>query len=191
MALFTWGGASSVDGKAYKPGSAALSEADRVPWGAVLLGAKMDLEGFVRDMGWHDYGSDQPCGLCRANRTTIPWCAFGPDADWLNHLLDYVTYLLEYRDMHPLYQMPGITVHSSFLDILHVLDYKGLAVHWQLGILIFQVFGRCSAKLGPNTSKTTGARPAVPVAPKISPQTNSKTISWQFGIRKSPPPMNR
>ncbi len=38
------------------------------------------------------------------------------------------------------------------------------AVHWQLGILMFPVFGRFSAKLGPD-----GARPAVPVAPKISP----------------------
>ena len=69
---------------------------------------------------------------------------------------------------------------------------KHLAVHWQLGILIFQVFGRFSVKLGPQTPlERRGSSLQCRLHPNSAPQTNSKTISWQFGILKSPPPMNR
>ncbi len=42
-----------------------------------------------------------------------------------------------------------------------------------------------------NPSGTTGLVLQCRLHQKLAPQTNSKTISWQFGIRKSPPPMNR
>ncbi len=52
LGSFTWG-ANQLDGTPYKPGH----HADRVDveWGAVLMGSKMDLEAYVRDLGWHDY----------------------------------------------------------------------------------------------------------------------------------------
>ncbi len=67
-----------------------------------------------------------------------------------------------------------------------------LAVHWQLGILIYVVFGQFFGQTWPqNPSRTTGRVLQCRLHQKSAPQTNSKTISWQFGIRKSPPPMNR
>ncbi len=83
------------------------------------------------------------------------------------------------------------------------------AVHWQF----LQVFGRFSADFRPNfrfsysdfsgfrpifgqtwpqnPSRTTGLVLQCRLNQKSAPQTNSKAISWQFGILNSAPPMKR
>jgi hypothetical protein len=57
------------------------------------------------------------------------------------------------------------------------------AVHLQFGILVFWF----SVDFRPNVAP----KPQCRLHQKSAPQTNSKAISWQFGIRSSPPPMNR
>ena len=51
-----------------------------------------------------------------------------------------------------------------------------------------QIFGQTWLQ---NPSRTTGLVLQCRLHQKSAPQTNSKTISWQFVIRKSPPPMTR
>ena len=61
-------------------------------------------------------------------------------------------------------------IPARILWLILKTDLDSLAVHWQLGILIFPVFGQIFGQTWPqNPSRTTGARPAVPVASKISP----------------------
>ena len=64
LGSFTWG-ANQLDGTPYKPGH----HADRVDveWGAVLMGSKMDLEAYVRDLGWH-MTTTVPLGLPRPSK---------------------------------------------------------------------------------------------------------------------------
>jgi hypothetical protein len=66
------------------------------------------------------------------------------------------------------------------------------AIHWQFGILFFSGFRPIFGQAWPqNPSRTTGLVLQCRLHQTSAPQTNSKTISWQFGIRKSPLPMNR
>lgn len=135
LSTFTWG-AANVDGLPYLPGTAGHShENESVPWGAVVIGCKMDLEGYVRDLGWQDYGSFTPCGLCRADRGGFPWTDFSDDARWLGTLFDARSFHRMYGHKHPLYRIAGIGVHTCFLDIMHVLDYKGVTSWVAGGIL--------------------------------------------------------
>jgi hypothetical protein len=109
-----------------------LAAATEFAWGGVLVGLKMDLEGWVRDLKWSDYGSHAMCGLCGANRTTVPWTDVSDNALWRGTLLNYLTYRVKYAGSHPLHSFPGVTVHTSFLDVMHILDYKGIT-SWVAG----------------------------------------------------------
>ncbi len=67
-----------------------------------------------------------------------------------------------------------------------------LAVHWQFGILILQIFLQIVCQTWPqNLSRTTGLVLQCRLQQKSAPQTNSRAIPWQFGILSSPPPMTQ
>lgn len=138
LGTFTWG-TDHLDGTPYT--AEHHGDSVDVEWGAVLMGCKMDLEGYVRDLKWHDYNGNNPCGLCGADRGITPWTDFRPDAAWHATILNARSYSREYAGLHPLYGFPGISVHTCFLDVMHVLDYKGIT-SWVAGGLLWSIISR-------------------------------------------------
>ena len=100
-------------------------------WGGVLLGTKADLEAYVHDFNWNDWGALEPCGLCGCNRSDKPFNKFGFDARWLPTVLNMHRYAIRYKNVgnHPLQFHTAIGPYTSFLDALHILDHKGLTSH--------------------------------------------------------------
>ena len=78
-------------------------------------------------------GSQHPCHLCKCNRDDIPWHDFSTKAAWRATQKNGAQKGLE----HPLFKLPGVTAHSTCLDVLHVLDL-GFTSHC-LGNIIFDL----------------------------------------------------
>lgn len=102
--------------------------ADPLGFGAVLVGLKGDLEYYVNNLGWASYNSATPCGLCAADRGARAWNNPLPTAEWRDTIYSLEEYKHRYclPNCHPLNLFEGITAYTVYLDLLHVLDHKGV-----------------------------------------------------------------
>ena len=122
----TWGD-KNLDGSMFQEGSWRGSNSNKqLEWGAVHIGNKMDLEAYVSEQGWNGYNSNQPCGLCRCNRSDRPWTDFRDAAAWRATIMSAAEYSARYSHCHPLQRSPGSTAMTNFSDSMHVLDYQGV-----------------------------------------------------------------
>ena len=71
--------------------------------------------------------------LCKRNRDDIPWNDFSSKAAWRATQKNGAQKGLA----HPLFKVPGVTAHSTCLDVLHVMDL-GFTSHC-LGNIIFDL----------------------------------------------------
>ena len=99
----------------------------------VLIGILGDMEFFQNELGLNHQGSHTPCHLCKCNRDGIPWNDFSSKAAWRATQKDGAQKSLT----HPLFKVPGVTAHSTCLDVLHVMDL-GFTSHC-LGNIIFDL----------------------------------------------------
>ena len=99
----------------------------------VLIGILGDMEFFQNELGLNHQGSHTPCHLCKCNRDDIPWNDFSSKAAWRATQKTGAQKSLT----HPLFKVPGVTAHSTCLDVLHVMDL-GFTSHC-LGNIIFDL----------------------------------------------------
>jgi len=83
-----------------------------------LIGIMGDMEFFQNELGLNHQGSNNPCHLCKCNREGRPWNDFSKKAAWRATQKNGAQKDLK----HPLFKVPGVTAHTTCLDVLHVLD---------------------------------------------------------------------
>ena len=99
----------------------------------MLIGILGDMEFFQNELGLNHQGSHTPFHLCKCNRDDIPWNDFSSKAAWRATQKNGAQKSLT----HPLFKVPGVTAHSTCLDVLHVIDL-GFTSHC-LGNIIFDL----------------------------------------------------
>ena len=121
-------GSGTVDGQ-----PVAL-EPDGTKWTFVLLIAKGDEECHCQEWGLPHYNSEEVCSECLANRTDHPYTDLRRGASWrLTTPLGKAAYLARCRQpLHPLLAHPMATRLLCFLDVMHMVDCKGVA-SWVFG----------------------------------------------------------
>ena len=80
---------------------------------------------FLRDYFAFDshYNRDSICFLCPAVKSigrTCAWC-FGPDANWILHLVSNAEFMFSRRDVVPMCCLPGIHLDCIKLDLMHII----------------------------------------------------------------------
>jgi hypothetical protein len=83
-----------------------------------LIGICADLDELSNTYRLAHFNSNSPCFWCPANVSTMPWSDFSEGALWKMHCY---TCDAEVPD-HPVWEIPGLSVHSVLWDILHGLD---------------------------------------------------------------------
>ena len=93
-----------------------------------------DLDNLNTNLGMRHHGANDPCNWCSCNISTRSWSQFGVDAAWLSHVYSSVDFLTQVLPVHPLFTLPGVTVHTLWPDLMHVkymgVDMYLLAVFW-------------------------------------------------------------
>ena len=84
----------------------------------VLIGILGDVDFFQNELGLNHQGSRTPCHLCKRNRDDIPWNDFSSKAAW--RATEKIG--AQKSLTHPLFKVPGVTAHSTCLDVLHGMD---------------------------------------------------------------------
>jgi hypothetical protein len=132
---------------------APMDSQPHLGYGAVYVGIKADLEWFVTNLGWRSYNGNLPCGLCLADRAQRPWNDHRLHAAWRETVLTIETYRAQYggQGAHPLNEFDGTTPFTCYLDLLHILDYKGISAH-VAGSVIWGIL--CDRELAPNQETT-------------------------------------
>jgi len=119
-------------------------------WRFVLLFAKSDEDCHANHWGLKHYSdANEICTECLANRTTQPFTNLLHTAEWRpTTLVDKASYIARVRvPLHPLFASKYATRYLAFLDIMHLLDCKGVAALVCGGILMRLLV---LAKLGHN-----------------------------------------
>ena len=110
---------------------APLERGSDVGWTCVLVKTKADLKEQCDEWGFKSFSSaDEPCGLCRGNRSTRPWNIFSESADWVNTIYDHDAFVAFYtaRDTHhPIWDWAGNGPDMTGIDLLHTTDDKGVS----------------------------------------------------------------
>ena len=111
-------------------------------WTAILLFGKGDMEMRVVTWGlpgWKDV--DEICPSCLANRTTRPYTDNGPNAGWRRTIAQpnefFLLRLAEPR--HPLTLSKFFNKFFPILDVMHMLDCKGVTAHAAGSVLKYLV----------------------------------------------------
>ena len=119
-------------------------------WKFVFLFAKADEEQHVVSWGLPSYNApDEVCSECLADRNHRPFTDLSPGARWREtERMPFATYVQRVREpKHPLVASKFFTRYLVFLDLMHLLDCKGVAAITFGGLLTFLLSLRT---LGPN-----------------------------------------
>ena len=98
-----------------------------------------DLDNLNTNLGMRHHGANDPCNWCSCNTSTRSWSQFGVDAAWLSHVYSSVDFLTQVLPVHPLFTLPGVTVHTLWPDLMHV-KYMGVDMYLFGSILVYLVF---------------------------------------------------
>lgn len=86
----------------------------------VLWGIRGDLDHLFKFFGFPSTGSLQPCGLCLANKSDIPWTDHKPTAKWMSTIWTNTTHAAAHPNRHGIFKLPGVGVTNVIPDIMHV-----------------------------------------------------------------------
>ena len=104
----------------------------------ILWAITGDLEWFAQEFGWPYPASNHLCPYCAADQFMVgserPFTDFRSTAKWRESVLSEKK-LEEKYGSHPLLQVPGASVLTLKLDVLHVLDL-GVAAYLHGSVLI-------------------------------------------------------
>ena len=118
-------------------------------WCFCLLLAKGDEECHCQDWGLPHYNSAEPCSECLGNRTDKPFTDLRATAAWRGTCpLPAEAYFARVRaPRHPLLASPMATRMMCYLDLMHMVDCKGVA-SWVFGGVLHHLLREPA--LGPN-----------------------------------------
>ena len=131
-------------------GAPVARDEDGTVWSFVLLFAKADQECQCVEWGLPHYGGqDEVCTECLANRTNRPFTDLSAGAKWRQTEKMPVEFYLQRprQPLHPLLASHYFTRWFCYLDIMHLLDCKGVAA-WTFGGLLHHLLR--DDRLGPN-----------------------------------------
>lgn len=110
-------------GRAWPPGSKRAGLAGqpilRGEWRCVLWALQGDMEFFYNQIkltSWQTPATVPCCPFCHGNKSDMNWYDFRAAADWKE------TGPSQTELSHPLFQIPGVSLHTVSLDWLHVVD---------------------------------------------------------------------
>lgn len=78
-----------------------------------------DLDYFRDCLNQPNATSNQPCGLCPCNTTTMPWFKFKRTASWMNSAYSISQWIAKGLNRCKLFEIRGVTNHSIFPDWMH------------------------------------------------------------------------
>lgn len=111
------------DGHAWPAGSDNARKAGQPLAGgyrATLFCLRADLEHLSKAFGLQHSGSAQPCCLCKANMSTLPWTDHTRGALWRGSICNNTTWLAEHPDAHRLFTaVPGFGITMFVPDVMH------------------------------------------------------------------------
>jgi hypothetical protein len=96
----------------------------------VLFCLAGDMQFFSDEIGFAHSAANAKCSFCQGNNTTHPWNDLRSNAKWRTTLRD------SHEIQHPVMEIPGVTIQTFTLDVLHVIDL-GVSVHL-VGNLLFE-----------------------------------------------------
>ena len=104
-------------------------EADGTTWKGLWLTHLCDAEYSCNELGFQGASHNLICSWCPAGRSlaSCPWTALGSSAAWRSRRFNNRQFLARLRRGHGLLEWPEFNMYSVRLDVLHVLDYRGVA----------------------------------------------------------------
>ena len=109
-------------------GEPVAQDNDGIIWSAIVLFGKADGEQAVRWGLKNHTDPDEVCGYCMGNRTTRPYTDLRETANWLPSEIGSTQPMLARLSQphHPLVDAPFFTFWFFRMDIMHLLDCKGV-----------------------------------------------------------------
>ena len=126
--------AADFRGHPFPPGSSNAAIAGQWLAGghfAVLWSVKGDLEHYAKCYGMNHLASNSPCMFCPANRGDDPsmvFTNFNEGASWKAQTWDAAGFKRQATDLHPIFQLPYISVTTFEPDELHIV-HLGTSLH--------------------------------------------------------------
>lgn len=81
-----------------------------------------DLDHMSKVYGFPYWNQEEPCSLCRANRTVRPWTDARPTAAWIpTAWTSNAQWRAEVDNRHALFELPGAGVLLYYPDVMHTL----------------------------------------------------------------------
>ena len=87
---------------------------------AALFCLKGDLDHMFKAYQLQCPTSLQPCNLCRANSSDLPWTEFKHGSAWENTVWSDAAWIASHPNRHALFHLPGVSISSFIPDVLHV-----------------------------------------------------------------------
>lgn len=112
------------NGQPYVAGTTAAVKAGQPLAGGfygIVWALRADLDHHSKAYGLRHASSRQPCFLCKANSSDIPWTDTRPTALWRGTIWEDMTWKREHTDCHPLFTLPAVGMTAIIPDILHTL----------------------------------------------------------------------
>eukprot|EP00969_Alexandrium_andersonii_P201922 8922233-Alexandrium_andersonii.AAC.1 len=122
-------------------GSPIARDADGTVWRFVLLFAKADQDCQCVEWGLPHYGAkDEVCTECLANRTNRPFTDLSSGAKWRDTECMPVEFYKQRpkQPLHPLLASHYFTRWFCYLDLMHLMDCKGVTA-WTYGGLLYHL----------------------------------------------------
>ena len=85
----------------------------------VLWCIQGDLEWYHKELQLAHWRNAEPCFLCRANLTNMPWNVFDAGAPWRATTWQKEAWLEAHEDRHSLFDLPGVSIFTVYPDWLH------------------------------------------------------------------------
>ena len=107
---------------------------------ATVWAILQDLDNMASNMKLRRYSQTMPCNWCDANLSLCPWSDFRPHAaNWINTIYSSADFLTKVLPIHPLFTLPGVTVHALWPDLMHC-KYMGTDGYFLGSVLVISVF---------------------------------------------------
>jgi len=90
------------------------------PYYCTVWTLRADLEYLANELGLPHPSSHQPCALCRANTSDIPWTDHRERAAWAATIWGSAHWAATHPERHPLFKVPGVSICNVYPDLLHV-----------------------------------------------------------------------
>ena len=94
-----------------------------------------DLEYLAKSWGLANPGALNPCSLCRANKSDLPWTDARATASWRATTWTEASWVAAHPNRSELFRkVPGLTIHAYVPDIMHTLHLG--AYSYMLGSIL-------------------------------------------------------